>query len=389
MSEGDLSLFYDMAKEKGHVNARLYVAGSADIYARRDSEGEIRFPDGSIYAFYDEEERLEAIAAEWAERGLLPYENWQYGEAACNNNIPFERRTMNYYSAEEAAALDGEPGRAEEGTYFLYTDSLQEVIRMAEDGMDLNRFFYGNVLFGLSLSDLYRMEEEGITLGDAVDMIVSSMPMEVNGDGNEGTIYVANMSKYTGALGLVPELGGIKNHGPMWKIATSQGQFARCLLYGGSLRTGDMFHQVSYSMVTDLSGSPISQTKYHALMAAAEQNDCVGGMESDIQISQIITWYILANNINPDVNGEAVFNLVRTLYLRCFGVSEAQAAANPALYGDNGILHAWVLGWVQRYRAYEGLSFDEIYIPVRRVVDMTFWAPDAAADDLGIHPLEF
>ncbi|MCI9072395.1 MAG: hypothetical protein HFH80_06225 [Lachnospiraceae bacterium] len=377
LSDGSLSLFYDMAKERGHVNARLYVAGSADTYARRDSGGEIHFPDGSIYASYDEEARLDAIAAEWAEKGLLPYENWLYGEAACGDNILFTRKTMNYYSAEEAAALDGKLGRVEEGTYFQYTDNLQEVIRMAEDGMDLDRFFYGNVLFGLSLSELYRMEEEGITLSDAADMIISSMPMEVSGERAGGTMYVANMSVYTKALGLVPELGGSKNHGPMWKIATSQGQFARCLLYGGSLRTGDMFHQVPYSMVTDLSGNPISQTKYHALMAVAEQNDCVGGMESDIQISQIITWYILANNINPDINGEAVFNLVRTLYLRCFGVSAAQAAANPALYGDQGILHAWVLGWVQRYRANEGLAYDDVYIPERRAVTLTFWAPDS------------
>ena len=73
---------------------------------------------------------------------------------------------MNYHSAEEAAALDVRLGTAEAGTCFTYTEDLHEVIHMAEDGMDLEQFFYGNVLYGLSLEDLYQMEDEGITLAD-------------------------------------------------------------------------------------------------------------------------------------------------------------------------------------------------------------------------------
>ena len=380
LTDGSLSVFYDLAQAQGHVNAHLYVSGNADTYALRGSEGDILFPDSSIYASYDKEKRLAVIAAEWAGKGLLPYENWLYGEEACNDNIPFDRAVMNYYSAEEAAALDARLGTAKGDTYFRYTDNLQDVIRMAEDGMDLDRFFYGNVLFGLSLDDLYRLEDEDISLAEAVDLLISSMSMTVYGERAGGTMYVANMSTYTNALGVVPQLGGVKSHGPMWQILTSQGQIARCLLYGGSLSRGDTFHEVPYTMITDLSGFPISQTKYNALMAVAEQHDCVGGSPFDIQISQIITWYILANNVNPNMNGEEMYHLVKMLYMRCFGVSAGEAANNPLLYGNNGVLHAWVLGWLQRYRSNEGLSYDTVYAPVRRTVALTFWAADAGGN---------
>ena len=39
--------------------------------------------------------------------------------AACINNIFFDRSVMNYYSAEEAAALDARLGTAEAGTCEL------------------------------------------------------------------------------------------------------------------------------------------------------------------------------------------------------------------------------------------------------------------------------
>ncbi len=70
---------------------------------------------------------------------------------ACLNRI-------SYYSAEEAA-LDARLGTMEAGTCFIYTEDLHEAIFLAEDDMDLEQFFYGNVLYGLSLEDLYWMEE--------------------------------------------------------------------------------------------------------------------------------------------------------------------------------------------------------------------------------------
>lgn len=385
ISDGLLSVYYNIPQMEGNVNAHLYVTGSASTFAVKSSDGDICFPDGSEYASYDESARLAAIEAEWAAKGLLPFENWLYGEAECNNNIPFDRSGMNYYAPSEAADLDSRLGRPD--TYFLYTDNLQEVIRMAEDGMDLNRFFYGNVLHGLTIDDLYRLEEEGLTLADAVDVILSAVPASNEGRSKArstramgSTMYVANMVKYTNTLGSIPQLGSSKSHGPMWQILTSNGDIARCLLYGGSLRKGDTFHEVPYMLIPDLSGMPISTTKYNALMAAAEQNDCVGGSSFDIQISQIITWYILANNINPNMNGEEMYHLVKMLYMKCFNVSAADAAAAPILYGDNGVLHAWVLGWLQRYRANEGLSYVEAYAPVRRTVALTFWASNAGGN---------
>lgn len=385
ISDGHLSVYYNIPQMEGNVNAHLYITGNANTFAVKSSDGDICFPDGSEYSSYDEGARLAAIEAEWAEKGLLPFENWLYGEAECNNNIPFDRSEMNYYSAGEAADLDSRLGRPE--TYFLYTDNLQEVIQMAEDGMDLNRFFYGNVLHGLTIDDLYRLEEEGLTLADAVDVVLSAVPASTEGRSKArstraagGTMYVANMVKYTNSLGVIPQLGSSKSHGPMWQILTSNGDIARCLLYGGSLRKGDTFHEVPYMMISDLSGMPLSTTKYNALMAVAEQNDCVGGSSFDIQISQIITWYILANNVNPNMNGEEMFHLVKMLYMKCFNVSAADAAASPILYGDNGVLHAWVLGWLQRYRANEGLSYVEAYAPTRRTVDLKFWASNAGGN---------
>lgn len=102
----------------------------------------------------------------------------------------------------------------------------------------------------------------------------------------------------------------------MWLTTTSTGQVARCLRYGGSLRKGDTFCVVPFVMISDLSGKPISLTKYNALMTMAEQTDCVSGSALDIRISQIITWYILANNVNPDMNGEEMFHLTGLLIIK-------------------------------------------------------------------------
>ncbi len=88
---------------------------------------------------------------------------------------------------------------------------------------------------------------------------------------------------------------------------------ARCLRYSGSLRKGDIFHVVPFATISDLSGQPISLIKYNALMVMAEQTDCVGGSVFDIRIS---TWYILANNVNPDMNGEEMFHLTGLLIIK-------------------------------------------------------------------------
>ena len=382
LGDGSLSIYYDMAQVQGDIDAHLLVNGTASTYAIAGAEGDIRFPDGSAYASYDEGQRLAGIAAEWAARGLLPYENWLYGDPACSNNILFDRSVMNYYSPDEAANLDSQLGEASGDTYFMYTDDLHTIIRMVEDGMDLDRFFYGNILCGLTLQDLCDLADEGCTLAEVVDTIHSETSMSVYSTRAGNSMYVSGMSKYTAELGVVPALGP-KRHGAMFKIITSQGQVARCLLYGGSLRTGDTFHEVDYSAIPDANGIPLSLSKYHALMAVAEQTDVVGGSDWDTQISQILTWYILANSVNPHLDGESVFQLVRTLYIKCFRVSDAIIAKDIAdngefgMYGSNGILHAWVFGWLQRYRIYEGLSYDSSYVTAQRVVTMTFWASDA------------
>lgn len=53
--------------------------------------------------------------------------------AACNNNILFDRSTMNYYFAEEAVALDVCLCTAELETYFACIEDLNEVIHVGED----------------------------------------------------------------------------------------------------------------------------------------------------------------------------------------------------------------------------------------------------------------
>lgn len=73
---------------------------------------------------------------------------------------------ISYYFAEEAAALDTRLGTAERETCFTYTEDQHEENFLAKDNLDLEQFFYGNVLYGLSLEDLYQMEDEGITLAD-------------------------------------------------------------------------------------------------------------------------------------------------------------------------------------------------------------------------------
>lgn len=264
LEDGALSIFYDMAQVNEPINAHLYVGGRASTYALAEPSGNIRFPDGSAYLSYDESERLASIAAEWASKGLLPYENWIYGDSACNNNIPFDRHIMSYYSDDEANEMDARMGEAAEDTYFLYTDDIQAIIQMAEDGMNLDKFFYGNLLYGLTLNDLYQLADEGCTLTDVVDTILSEMPdsLALYSERLGNSMYVSGMNTYTKALGVVPQLG-TKNHGAMWKITTSQGQVARCLQYGGSLKRGDTFHEVNYFDIADVNGVPISLSKYH------------------------------------------------------------------------------------------------------------------------------
>lgn len=372
LAAGSLSVFYDMTQAEGHINAHLYVTGSASTYALADADGDIRFPDGSTYASYDESERLAAIAEEWAERGLLPYENYSYGDPSCSNNEVFDRRRVEVYTEAEIERLGAQIGETDRSVCCMYMDDLSEIIRMAEDGMDLERFFAGTVLQGLRLVDLYEILDEGCSLEDVVDVLLEAS-MSPYAEGRASNILIVeDMKKYTGNLGVIPQFSATKSHGPMWMNTTSEGKRAWCLKYGGSCKKGYTYVLADPHSILDAQGMPLSDIKIEAIKAVAEMHDIVSGSEFDYQIGQILTWYILNNNVTTSMDVETVvWPVVRQAIANTRNLS-----INDPILSDTREFHGWTVQWFECFRINMGLVANPMFanLPHRKVT-LYFWKP--------------
>jgi len=373
LADGALSVYYDMDQAEGHINAHLFVSGSASTYALADASGNIQFPDGSAYASYDEMERLAAIAREWAEKGLLPYENYSYGDPGCSNNEVFDRHKVEAYTSTDVERLDAELGEIGNNIYCMYISDLAEIIRMAEDGMDLGRFFSGTVMQGIELWELYEIQDAGYGIDDVVDILLESSNISPYAEGRVSNILVVkDMRKYTGNLGLIPQFSATKTHGPMWMNTTSEGKRAWCLKYGGSCSKGYTYVMADPHSILDAQGMPLSDVKIEAIKAAAEMHDIVGDNEFNYQVGQILTWYILNNNISTSMDVEAlVWPVVRQAIANTRNLN-----INDPILSDTREYHAWTVQWFECFRVNMGMAPNPLFDPFpHRKVTLYFWKP--------------
>jgi len=130
-------------------------------------------------------------------------------------------------TAEETISNQEEEKLSEQMYYQWQT--LEEILRLCEEGLDLKEFFRYTIWDFLSREEIQRLVEEGRTLED----LYAQMPALLS----LGDTRVAGFSgAVSAALGEIPALGG-DSHGPMLKIHLS-GETAFCARYGAACRTG-------------------------------------------------------------------------------------------------------------------------------------------------------
>lgn len=251
------------------------------------------------------QESLEAENIETEENGLngsqedmtenAPYQNYLYGDPDYSGNYPFETK-------------DG-GGELKE----MYEDDLDAIISMAEEGMDLSRFFYGTLYGSFSLEDLYAMKRDGYTFIDISVLYASGTNMpdwllsalnrnsgtrskvrrSNSGQGGLTSTGVQHISG--GALGVNEVLGGGMSHGAVVKLTTTAGA-AFCAKYGGTYSTGFQYVPATYSELISPNGAPLTSAQDEVLRAVIacylKTTDQSDGAYAG---AQCLIWYIINN----------------------------------------------------------------------------------------------
>ena len=178
---------------------------------------------------------------------LTPYENYMYGDPHYSGN---------YIYATDAEGIE---------IYEMYEDDLDAIISMAEEGMDLPKFFRGSIFTGFTLEDLYAMKADGYSFEDIIHLYLKGstdipdwlgIALYVNGPGYMASMLNTSalpntltgknwvpMSQY--ALGIIQCLGGSKSHGFIGKLKALGDDGLTyevfCLSYGGSFKSGYVY----------------------------------------------------------------------------------------------------------------------------------------------------
>ena len=105
----------------------------------------------------DETELTEVPEEEAEEQEELSdaYENYVYGDPSYSGNYVI--------------------GTDDDGNdiYEMYSEDIAEIISMAEEGMDLERFFSGTIFAGFDLDDLRQMQEDGLSFDYIANMYLN------------------------------------------------------------------------------------------------------------------------------------------------------------------------------------------------------------------------
>ena len=424
--DGNRLMIYEKSeKDREQTEGNLSINGMFPENMVKDAEGNLVFPDGS--AFISASVKTSGLTwddvttKEWAEKGLLPYENYVYGESTQSGYFEYDRNEVKYYDAlldldvdelnsEDAEyvrkmefVVNGGLGEVAENTYFMFVEDVDSIISMAEEGIDLNKFFYGNALFGTTLEDLYEIKENNdsldkllmekdsiykdITLSRIVDLggelavatTVSALltkRMAAAGGSNIAGLLgagsansVTNMFKMnTGAVGYIPEFGP-NPHGPLWDITTAQeedGGPTMCAGFGKSLRTGDQLVEIDASSI-------VNSNQEAAILAVLELYDIYRYGPDGTQnnqthplkvMTQCLIWYVLGGNgLSYDTSSDTYENMTSVMNR---AMSNIGLSAGEVAWADSQLAQ-----WAEYYHA----NLDDSYTvkPRRNIVVAHWW----------------
>lgn len=231
-----------------------------------------------------------------------PYFNYYFGDPAYDGNY--------------IAGYDGDGEEIPE----LYCQDLDEIILMAEVGMDLSWFFRGTVFQGFSLEDLYAMREEEVSFDEAVSDYLRERDLpswleEALNRGEAAVPALMSLEEGTGAdtltasgvtrmsnspLGVIPSLGSSKSHGYVVQLQTTGNDGASypafCASYGGSYRSGYTYSRTDYSECVSPNGSALSAYQNDLLTCVVNTYyKATDQQPLDYAAAQLVIWYIINN----------------------------------------------------------------------------------------------
>lgn len=230
------------------------------------------------------------------------YANYFFGDPAYNENYIYD------YDEND------------DPIYEMYSQDLDEIIGMAEEGMSLEHFFNGTLFANMTLDALHEMQDDSYSfddlvnaysfgIGDVPNSIMKyvgdgaspiSLYSERDGGGSLTSTGVRHLS--AGALGQQSVLGKDKVHGPVVKLqAAADGMTydAFCATYGGSYRSGYTYTSVDWSELKTPGGASLTQEQYDVIqflvavfMKTTNQSD------ADYAGCQTAIWYVINNPNN-------------------------------------------------------------------------------------------
>lgn len=248
---------------------------------------------------------LQDVEEEPKENTGNPYWNYVYGDPSYNGNY---------------TVTDEEGNELPE----LYEDDLNEIIRMAEEGMDLSVFFHGTVYENVTLEQLRQIWESGFTLDSLTAGYYSGrteMPEELarilaDTDPSGGIMLTAAgampgsltatgvRSLSGGALGVEPVLGASRSHGPVVKLQAAGGGTSYdgfCGSYGSSFRNNYLYSQADYHEMMTPNGAALNDAQYTVIqfVIAAYLKTTVQ-TDADYAGAQAAIWYAINNPSAPE-----------------------------------------------------------------------------------------
>lgn len=229
------------------------------------------------------------------------YENYVYGDPSYSGNYVI--------------------GTDDDGNdiYEMYSEDIAEIISMAEEGMDLERFFSGTIFAGFDLDDLRQMQEDGLSfdyianmylndreLPDWVYDALAKAPMTLDdqielyadGSGPSSLTSMGCRDMTSSAIGVLPSLGSNLSHGTVKRLLAKGDDgvtySAFCAKYGGSYRSGWQYHQVDYSDCIAPNGSHISANQYKLIQSFVNTYlKTTKQSNADYAAIQTVIWYVI------------------------------------------------------------------------------------------------
>lgn len=175
------------------------------------------------------------------------------------------QQTDSQEGMEHAESKEGDTEKAleKEGLTDIYYEwqTLEEILKLCKDGLDLVDFFQYTIWGFLTREDLQLLVEHGHTLDDVYEAIENGsdgVPEDIQRILDDyaaapmlmslGDTRTAGFSgSVSGTLGNIPALGN-GSHGPMLKIHLS-GETAFCAKFGAACRTGMVYTSVPLSEI--------------------------------------------------------------------------------------------------------------------------------------------